>query len=131
MAIEKIKILGAVLELPALPIQPIYLKMGPNWPNWQCCLAGISKTAPRTLIFSTAMGANYSFYVKSIAICALTFFGYIISVLASVYCAPKQSLPLLKDQIVPDHHLTLDKSKHTKPFHAPSKISCVSESFKR
>ena len=45
--------------------------------------------------------------------------------------APKQSLPLLKDQIVPDHHLTLDKSKHTKPFHAPSKISCVCESFKR
>ena len=45
------------------------------------------------------------------------------------YCAPKQSLPLLKDQIVPDHHLTLDKSKHTKPFHAPSKISLVCESF--
>ena len=30
------------------------------------------------------MGADYSFYVKSIATCALTFFGYIISVLASV-----------------------------------------------
>ena len=30
------------------------------------------------------MGANYLFYVKSIATFALTFFGYIISVLASV-----------------------------------------------
>ena len=36
------------------------------------------------LIFSIAMGADYSFYVKSIATFALTFFGYIISVLASV-----------------------------------------------
>ena len=39
-AIEKIKILGAVLELPpkesGLPIQPIYLKIRPNWPNRQC-----------------------------------------------------------------------------------------------
>ena len=35
------KILGALLELPALPIQPIYLKIGPNWPNRQCCLAGM------------------------------------------------------------------------------------------
>ena len=30
------------------------------------------------------MGANYSFYVKAIATFALTFFGYIISFLASV-----------------------------------------------
>ena len=29
--------------------------------NWQCCLAGSSKTAPRILIFSMAKGANYSF----------------------------------------------------------------------
>ena len=70
----------------ALPIQPIYLKLWPNWPNWHCCLAGTSKMAPRILIFSIAMGADYTFYVKSIASCALTFFGYIISVLASVRC---------------------------------------------
>ena len=37
------------------------------------------------MIFSIAMGADYSFYVKSIATFALTFFGYIISVLASVW----------------------------------------------
>jgi hypothetical protein len=39
---------------------------GPNGPNWQCCLAGPSKTAPRILIFSIALGADYAFYVKTI-----------------------------------------------------------------
>ena len=38
----------------------------------------------RYLIFSIAMGAKYLSYVKSIATFALTFLGYIISVLASV-----------------------------------------------
>ena len=66
MAIEKkIKILGVILELlakhSALPIQPIYLKKGPNGLNWQCYLAGSSKTAPRVLVFSIAMGAKLSF----------------------------------------------------------------------
>ena len=50
----------------------------------QCCLAGSSKTAPRILIFSTAMGADFSLYVKSIAIYGPAFFGYDNSVLASV-----------------------------------------------
>ena len=68
----------------ALPIQLISLKIGPNWPNQQCCLAGSSKTAPRILTVSIAMGANNSFYVKSIATYAPTFLGYIISVLAIV-----------------------------------------------
>ena len=68
------KILGAVLELPA------YLPQ-----NWQCCLDGSSKMATRILIFSIAIGAEYLSYVKSIATFALTFFGYIILVLASVY----------------------------------------------
>ena len=61
------------------------------WPNlelngldWQCCLAGSSKTAPRIFIFPIVLGAEYLSYVKSIATFALTFFGYIISVLASV-----------------------------------------------
>ena len=35
-------------------------------PNRQCYLAGSSKTAPRLLIFSIAMGSDYSFYVKTI-----------------------------------------------------------------
>ena len=37
------------------------------------------------MIFSIAMGAEYLFYVKSIATFAPTFYGYIISVLASVH----------------------------------------------
>ena len=89
MAIEKIKILGAVLELLAKK----HCQFWPIWPNfevnrldWQCCLAGSSKTAPKIFIFSIVLGAEYSSYVKFIATCALTFFGYIISVLASVKC---------------------------------------------
>ena len=34
----------------------------------QCCLAGSSKLVPRILIFSIAMGADYSFEVKNIEI---------------------------------------------------------------
>ena len=74
-----------------MPIQPIYLKIGPNWPNWQCCLAGGSKTAPRIFIFSIVLGAEYLSYAKSIATYAPTFFGYIISILASVYGPLQQS----------------------------------------
>ena len=61
MAIDKIKILGAVLELPAkqhFQSSPFTSKIGPNGLNWQCYLAGSSKTAPRILIFSIAMGAK-------------------------------------------------------------------------
>ena len=70
MAIEKIKILGAVLDLPAKqhcqfsPFGPI---VEVNWLDWHCCLAGSSKTAPRILIFSIAIGANYSYEVKNSA----------------------------------------------------------------
>ena len=74
MAVEKIKILGAILELPAkLPIQLIHQENGPNGLNWQCCLAGSSKTAPRILIFSMAMGADYTFELISIKTCAPQF----------------------------------------------------------
>ena len=38
-----------------------------------CCLAGSSKTAPRVLIFSIAIGADYSFDVKSGFSIALAF----------------------------------------------------------
>ena len=48
---------------------------------------------PRILIYSIAMGAHYSFYVKSIATFALTFFGFIISVLPSV----KHQLMIIDD----------------------------------
>ena len=35
--------------------------------DWQCCLAGSSKTAPKIFIFSIVLGAEYLSYVKSIA----------------------------------------------------------------
>ena len=85
--IERMKILGAVLplELPAKH----HCQSSPfisNWPNRQYYLAGRSKTAPSILIFSIALDADYSSYVKSIATFALIFFGYIILVLARVTC---------------------------------------------
>ena len=81
MAIEKIKILETTL-----PIWPIWPRFEVNGLDWQCCLAGSFKRAPRILIFSIAMGAEYIFYVKFIATFALTFFGYIISVLVCIKC---------------------------------------------
>ena len=87
MAVEKIKILGAVLELPAKqhcqfsPIGPIFEV---NGLDWQCCLAGSSKTARRILIFSIAMGADYTFEVKNIEIWAHTFFKHNNSSIATV-----------------------------------------------
>ncbi len=69
MAIEKkIKILWAVLELPAKqhnqfsPFGPIFEE---NGLDWQCYLADSSKTAPRILISSIAMGTDYSYEVKN------------------------------------------------------------------
>ena len=85
MAIEKKKnrnsggLFGA-----ALPIQPIHRENGPNGLNWQCCLAGSSKMAPRILIFSIAMGADYSFELISIETYAPQFIGHNKFFLSSV-----------------------------------------------
>ena len=68
MAIEKIKILGAVLELPAKQ-QCQYSPYGPifegNGQDWQCYLAGSSKIATRLLIFAIARVADYSYEMKN------------------------------------------------------------------
>jgi hypothetical protein len=72
MAIERIK------------IQPMSPQNGPNGLNWQCCLSGSSKTAPRILIFSIAIGADYSFYEKTIETHARAFFKVIIFSIGSV-----------------------------------------------
>jgi hypothetical protein len=58
--------------------------IGPNWPNRQGCLAGSSKTAPSILIFSIAMGADYTFYVISIETHARTFLPVNFSAVGSV-----------------------------------------------
>ena len=58
MPVEKIKILGAVLELPAkqhCQFDPFTKKLGKMG------------MAPRIFIFSTGMGAKPSFYMKFIA----------------------------------------------------------------
>ena len=89
------KILGAVLELLAKQhcqsIQPIYLKTGPNWPNRQCWLAGSFKTALRIFIFSIPMGADYSFYVKTIETHAREFLTLNILAIGSVYATHNSS----------------------------------------
>ena len=50
----------------------------------QCCLAGSSKTAPRILIFSIAMDADYSFCVKTIETQARAFLSLIILAIGRV-----------------------------------------------
>ena len=62
---------------------PIWPSFEVNGLDWQCCLAGTSNTAPRIFILSIVLDAEYLSYVKFIATFALTFFGYIISVLVS------------------------------------------------
>ena len=55
-----------------------------NGLDWLCCLTGSSQRAPRILIFSIAMGAAYSFYVKTIETHARAFFKVIIFSINSV-----------------------------------------------
>ena len=77
MVIEKIKILGAVLALSAkqhCQFSPFGPYFEVNGLDWQCYLAGGSKTATRILNFSIAMVADYLFDVKKIDIWAPTFF---------------------------------------------------------
>ena len=80
----------------ALPIWPICPSFEVNGLDWQRCLAGSSKTAPKIFIFSNFLGAEYLSFIKSIATFALTFFRYIISVLASVYRVPQNKMTSIK-----------------------------------
>jgi hypothetical protein len=62
MAIEKIKILGADLELPTkqhCQFSPFGQNFEVNGMDGQCYLAASSKTAARILIFLIAIGADY------------------------------------------------------------------------
>ena len=54
-------------------------------PNWQCCLVGSSKTAPRILIFLIFLGAENLSYVKSIETHARAFLPLNISAISSVH----------------------------------------------
>ena len=68
MTIEKNKILGAVLELPAK--QPCRASQFASFLRWMGrfgkVLAGSSKTAPRILILLIVMGADSSSKLESI-----------------------------------------------------------------
>ena len=79
MTIEKIKILGAVLELPAKK----HCQFSPFGPIFE--VNGSSKTAPRILIFSIAIGADYSYEMKNSEILAPAFFKHNNSFIATVY----------------------------------------------
>ena len=86
MAIEKMKILGALLELHAkqdYQSSPFTSKFG-QIGQIGSCLAGSFQTAPRSLIFSISMGADYSFYVKTIETHARAFLKVIIFSIGSV-----------------------------------------------
>ena len=90
MAIEKIKILEALLELQALLQLCQFSPFGPifevNGLDWQCYLACSSKTAPRILIFSMTIGADYSFELIFNETCSPQFNGNNKLFLASVNC---------------------------------------------
>ena len=74
---------GATRYTP-LPIWPIWPKFEVNGLDWQCCLASSSQGAPRILIFSIAMDADYSFYVKTIETYVRTFLALNISAIGRV-----------------------------------------------
>ena len=63
MEIEKTKILGAILVLSAKQYCQ-FSQFGPvfevNGLDWQCYLAGSFQSDPRILIYSIAIGADYS-----------------------------------------------------------------------
>ena len=67
-----------------VPIRPIFAG---NGLDCHCCLAGSSKIAPRILILSIAMGADYSFEVKNIQFWAPTVFNHSNSLLATARIA--------------------------------------------
>ena len=58
MAIEKIKILGAILELPALSIWPIWPNFEVNGLDWKYCLVGSSKTVSQDFHFFNCPGCR-------------------------------------------------------------------------
>ena len=94
-AIEKIKILGSVLELPAkqhCQSSPFTYNIGQI--GWIGSLAGSSKMAPLIFIL-IAMGANHSFEVKNTEILVPAFFKHNNSSLATVLQLISSVIPYL------------------------------------
>ena len=61
-----------------------WAKFEVNGLDWQCCLAGSSKRAPRIFIFSIVLGAENLSYVKSIETHVRAFLPLNISAISSV-----------------------------------------------
>ena len=68
-----------------MPIWPIWSNFEVIGLNWQCCLAGSSKTAPRIFIFSIVLGAENLSYVKSIETHARAFLTLNILFIGTVF----------------------------------------------
>ena len=111
MAIEK-------KSKSVLPIHPIYLENCPNGQNWQCFLAGNSKTAPRILILSIAIGADYSYEMKISEIWVPAFFKHNNSLIATVHSFQiGHYLHLRKSQAGPgSHHRLFNSLQHSQIF---------------
>ena len=69
---------------PYLLIKPKYLRIRTTCASLSCCLTCSTKSAPRILIFSIAMGADHSFYVKTIETHARAFLPLNMSAIGSV-----------------------------------------------
>ena len=106
MAIEKNQNPGSPFGATSLTALPIWPNVEVNGLDWHCCLAASSKRAPRILIFSIAMDANYTFYVKSIETHVHAFLPLNISAVISVaFCLCWLSTYCAKARFT--------KSKHT------------------
>ena len=64
--------------------EPIWPNFEANGLDWDCCLAGSSKMAPRIFIFSIVLGSENLSYVKSIETHARAFLPLNISAVGSV-----------------------------------------------
>ena len=69
--------------------------------DWQCCLAGSSKRAPKIFIFSIALGAENLSYIKSIETYARTFLPLNILAVGSVVHVALSKRPI--NQFKPVH----------------------------
>ena len=111
-----------------------------NGLDWQCCLAGSSKTAPRILIFSIAMGADYSFQLISIETYAPQYNGHNKLFLGSVNeNIPKINLVLsklkylcLENYKFPDKTMSpFIKSKQLNKYENQVSINCFNFNLAR
>ena len=84
MASEKNQNPGSCFEATSQTALPVWPNFEVNGLDWQCCLAGSSKTAPRVLIFSIVLGAECLSYLKSIETHARAFLTLIILSIGTV-----------------------------------------------